>query len=176
MIDNTQNLDKNESNNVKISWIKVALKVILYLLFVFSMVMLSLFVGWQFVVGFVTTIFIHEFGHYIAGRKLHYSLKSVGIIPGLAAYIQFKEPIKNCKDDAIISIAGPISGTLVSLVYFVLYYFTNMEVFIAIAFFGLLLQAINLIPVYPLDGGGISGAISKILWLIGLPILIIYLL
>jgi Zn-dependent protease len=55
------------------------------------------------------------------------------------------------------------------------YFLTGHQIFLALGYFGFLINLFNLIPMVPLDGGRIVSAISPWLWLIGLAILIPYL-
>jgi Zn-dependent protease len=116
--------------------------------------------GWQFALGFVVLIFIHEMGHLLAA-------KSVGLKVSLPLFIPFIE--------AIVGIGGPILGSIGAAGVFACYYYTGNQLFLVLAYFGFLINLFNLIPIIPLDGGRIVSAISPWLWLIGICILIPYL-
>ena len=46
------------------------------------------------------------------------------------------------------------------------------ELFLGLAYIGFMINLFNLMPLFPLDGGWITGAVSPYLWLIGIIVLI----
>lgn len=74
----------------------------------------------------------------------------------------------NVRDEAEIAIAGPLVGTLAGVACFALYQHTQVTILLPLAYFSFLLNLLNLIPVSPLDGGRIVGAISRWIWPVGL--------
>ena len=80
---------------------------------------------------------------------------------------------RNAKDEAEIAIAGPILGTIAALLCFVPYFLgSHSGLWPALAYFGFFINLFNLIPVTPLDGGRIVGAISPKVWILGLILLV----
>jgi Zn-dependent protease len=77
----------------------------------------------------------------------------------------------NVRDEAEIAIAGPFAGAMASALCFWLYHVTGLTVLLPLAYFSFLINLLNLIPVSPLDGGRIVGAISRWIWPIGLVLL-----
>src|SRR5260221_7712892 len=67
----------------------------------------------------------------------------------------------------MIGLAGPVAGTMASLVCLQVYKWTNEPLWLAIAGGGFLLNLVNLLPIGMLDGGRISAAITKWMWVIG---------
>jgi Zn-dependent protease len=69
--------------------------------------------------------------------------------------------------DAIVTLAGPIFGIAASAVCYG-YATANHEPFwYAVAYVGFFMNALNLLPVPPFDGGGIAAAIDPRLWILG---------
>lgn len=132
----------------------------------------------QFAVGLVIMIFIHEMGHVLAAKLRRLPVSAPAFIPFVGALITMKRTPSDAETEAFIAFGGPLLGTVGALVSFGLGVWLDMEIFIVLAWVGFLINLINLIPIHPLDGGRIAVAISRWLWIIGLVgglILIIYL-
>lgn len=124
--------------------------------------------GWKFAVGFVLSIFAHEMGHVYAAWRLGLPVSAPIFIPGMGALILQKKAAKSTWDEALIGIGGPIAGTLAGLLCLAVYAVTGSGLMLALAYTGFLINLFNLIPIFPLDGGWITGAVSPRLWTIGL--------
>ena len=124
--------------------------------------------GWQFGVGLVTLLFIHEMGHFVVIRAKGLPASLPVFIPLVGAYVTMRRMPSNVTDEAEIAIAGPVAGWLAGLGCFALYMATHTPVLLPLAYFSFLINLINLIPVSPLDGGRIVGAISRWVWPLGL--------
>ena len=123
--------------------------------------------GWQFGVGLVALIFIHEMGHVLALRRYGVKASAPIFIPFLGAFIGMKQLPKNATMEAVVGLGGPIIGSLGALAAWVLYTIDGHPIFLVMAYFGVLLNLFNLLPVLPLDGGRAVGAISRWLWVAG---------
>lgn len=123
--------------------------------------------GWQFGVGLVALIFIHEMGHVLALRRYGVKATAPIFIPFLGAFIGMKQLPKNATMEAVVGLGGPIIGSLGALAAWVLYTIDGHPIFLVMAYFGVLLNLFNLLPVLPLDGGRAVGAISRWLWVVG---------
>jgi Zn-dependent protease len=134
------------------------------------------FYGWQFAVGIVVLIFVHEMGHLIAARLVGIPVSLPLFIPFMGASILMREMPRNAWMEAIVGIGGPILGSIGAAAVATLYFYTGRELFLVLAYFGFFINLFNLIPIIPLDGGRIVSAISPWLWIIGICILIPYLL
>jgi len=128
--------------------------------------------GWQFAVGFVVLLLIHECGHLIVAKKFGLKVGAPIFIPFMGAFIALKEAPRNAWMEACVGIGGPILGTVGALVCNVVGEAFNSPVFIALAWFGYFLNLFNLTPVGMLDGGRIVSALSRWLWIPGFAILL----
>lgn len=123
--------------------------------------------GWQFGVGLVVLIFIHEMGHVLALRRYGVKASAPIFIPFLGAFIGMKQLPKNATMEAVVGLGGPIIGSLGALAAYALYLIDGHPIFLVMAYFGVLLNLFNLLPILPLDGGRAAGAISRWLWVVG---------
>src|SRR3989442_13377007 len=67
----------------------------------------------------------------------------------------------------MVAMGGPLLGSLGAAACLVAAVTTGARFWYALASTGFLINLFNLIPLYPLDGGRIIGAISRWLWLVG---------
>jgi Zn-dependent protease len=131
----------------------------------------SLLFGWDFAIGLVVLIFVHEMGHVIALRREGIKASAPTFIPFLGAVITSRSLGDNALAEARVGLAGPILGSLGALVALLIYDATGHEFWRAIAFFGFYLNLFNLIPVSPLDGGRAMAAMAPWMWLVGFAVL-----
>lgn len=129
--------------------------------------------GWAFGVGFVILLFMHEMGHYFAAKRVNLPVSTPIFIPFVGALISMKEEPADATTEAFVAIGGPVLGSVSALICLVIYYITGKSVFIALAYTGFILNLFNLVPVHPLDGGRVVKAISPMLWIIGIPLMVL---
>lgn len=147
----------------------IAGKVLLpFLSAIASLVVYASLFGWQFGLGILVLLFAHEMGHYVIIRAKGLPASWPVFIPLLGAYVAMRRMPVNARDEAEIAIAGPFAGAMASALCFWLYHVTGLTVLLPLAYFSFLINLLNLIPVSPLDGGRIVGAISRWIWPIGL--------
>jgi Zn-dependent protease len=124
--------------------------------------------GWQFGVGFVLLLLVHEYGHVIQLRREGVKDVSAPVfIPFLGAAIWAKTLGKDAAAEARVGLAGPILGSLAALACVGLYAATGNNLFLALAFTGFFLNLFNLLPVGFLDGARAAAALSPWVWLLG---------
>jgi Zn-dependent protease len=128
--------------------------------------------GWQFALGFVLLLLVHETGHLIVAKQFGLKVGAPVFIPFMGAFIALKEAPRNAWMEACVGIGGPLLGSLGALVCNALGEFFAAPIFIALAWFGYFLNLFNLTPVGMLDGGRIVTALSRWLWLPGFALLI----
>jgi Zn-dependent protease len=127
--------------------------------------------GWQFAVGFVLLIFVHECGHLLAAKRIGLKVGAPVFIPFMGAFIALKEAPRNAWIEAQVGIGGPILGSVGAALCLGIYKLTGHTMFIALAYTGFFLNLFNLAPVGFLDGGRIVTAISPWFWLAGIVII-----
>lgn len=119
------------------------------------------------VIGFVVITLIHEIGHAVVIRAKGLRAGFMVFIPFIGGAVTLKDQPHSAYDDALIGLAGPFAGTLASLVCLQIYKWTDDPLWLLIAFLGFVLNLFNLLPIGMLDGGRISAAVTKWMWVFG---------
>ncbi len=119
------------------------------------------------VIGFVLITVIHEVGHAVVIRAKGLRTGYMVFIPFIGGAVTLKDQPRSAYDDAQIGLAGPIAGTLASLLSLQIYKWSDNPLYLLIASVGFVLNLLNLLPLGPLDGGRISAAVTKWMWLFG---------
>lgn len=121
-----------------------------------------------FAIGLVVMLLIHELGHVLAARQKGLPVSAPMFIPFLGAVIAMKRHPRDAVTEAYVAIGGPVLGTVGAIAALWLGMMTNNDLLVVIANVGFFLNLINLLPIHPLDGGRISTAVTRWLWLVGL--------
>jgi Zn-dependent protease len=132
-----------------------------------SIVAYQLIFGWTFAVGFVLLLLLHELGHVIQLRREGVEASAPMFIPFLGAVISAKSLGGNAAAEARVGLAGPILGSIATLVPLGIWLATDSDFWRALAYIGFFLNLFNLLPVLPLDGGRAMAALSPYVWVAG---------
>lgn len=117
-----------------------------------------IFPSYKILLLITAIVIIHELGHFIAMKLFRYKDLGIFFIPLLGAYVSGSKREVSQKESAIILLAGPVPGIIIGIIFY-LFYKTNHSLSIAglsyetISSSFIFLNLINLLPVYPLDGG-----------------------
>jgi Zn-dependent protease len=133
-----------------------------------SIVAYQLIFGWPFAVGFVLLLLLHELGHVFQLRREGVEASAPMFIPFLGAVISAKSLGDDAAAEARVGLAGPILGSIATLVPLAIWLATGSDFWQALAFIGFFLNLFNLVPILPLDGGRAMAALSPWVWLVGL--------
>ncbi|MDQ1389053.1 MAG: hypothetical protein QOF56_2507 [Acidobacteriaceae bacterium] len=117
--------------------------------------------GMTFGIGFAALILIHEMGHFIDIKRRGLPAEMPVFLPGLGAYVRWQALGVPLETRAAISLAGPLAGFFASLACAVLWSQTGNPLWAGLARAGAVLNLLNLIPVWVLDGGQAALALSK---------------
>jgi Zn-dependent protease len=128
----------------------------------------ALIYPFEFAVGLVMMIFIHEMGHVWAARLKGLPVSAPSFIPFLGALITMKRQPSDAATEAFIAYGGPLMGTLGALACYGLGLWLDSSIIVAVAVVGFMINLFNMIPVHPLDGGRIVTAVTRWLWGLGL--------
>ncbi|MFL5869897.1 MAG: site-2 protease family protein [Solirubrobacterales bacterium] len=128
--------------------------------------------GFPFAIGFVLLLFLHEIGHVIQLRREGVKASAPMFIPFLGAVITAKSMGDDAAAEARVGLAGPVLGSIATLVPLGIWLATGNEFWRALAYIGFLINLFNLLPVLPLDGGRAMAALSPWVWWVGYAALI----
>jgi Zn-dependent protease len=130
------------------------------------------------IVGVVVQILVHELGSIFAlwRMKVPVKLRFFGL--GATATASLDAVPRNVWRDAVVGLAGPLTGAIVAGLLVVVYGITRyydqspaqagMPFFLGMACIGCFYSLFNLIPILDLEGGWIAPAIAPQAWLLGL--------
>jgi len=133
-----------------------------------SILAYGLLFGWPFAVGFVLLLFVHEMGHVIQLRREGVEASAPIFIPFLGAVIAAKSLGKDAVAEARVGLAGPILGTVGTLIPLAIWLATGSDLWQALAYVGFFINLINLLPVLPLDGGRAMAVLGPKVWIAGI--------
>src|SRR5262249_38746889 len=130
---------------------------------IFWLLMGSVYVA----VAFLVLLGIHEMGHFWAAKHTGLRVKPPIFTP-FGAFIQLLEQPQNAAHEAFVGYGGPFLGTVGAVGALVLGVAFGAQPLLIAAKYALFLNLFNLIPLAPLDGGRISMALSRKLWVVGI--------
>jgi Zn-dependent protease len=131
--------------------------------FSFVAIYVALF-GWRYGVGISVCLLIHEMGHYVDIRRRGLPAEMPVFLPGLGAYVRWTAMGVTRRTVAQIALAGPLAGWIAAALCFLIYTRTGGPMWAALARTGAVLNILNLIPVWVLDGGQacrVLGAVER---------------
>jgi Zn-dependent protease len=117
--------------------------------------------GAKFGIGFAILILIHELGHFIDIRRRGLPAEMPVFLPGLGAYVRWSALGVTTHTRALVSLAGPLAGCLGAAVCVLLWMQTGERLWIGLASVSALLNVLNLIPIWVLDGGQTVRALAR---------------
>lgn len=117
-----------------------------------------IFPSYKILLLITAIVMIHELGHFFAMKFFRYKDLGIFFIPLLGAYVSGSKREVSQKESAIILLAGPLPGIIIGLLFYLFFKNDPQLVLGGISFWTIslafiLLNLINLLPVYPLDGG-----------------------
>ena len=115
--------------------------------------------NWQFYLWLIPLLLFHEGGHWIAMKIFGYRNLRMFFIPLFGAAVTGRNYNVPGWKKAVVSLAGPVPGILLGASLAVVAMITQQEWLNQAAFFLLIINGFNLLPVLPLDGGHVLRAI-----------------
>ncbi|MGO9932737.1 MAG: site-2 protease family protein [Steroidobacteraceae bacterium] len=117
--------------------------------------------GVKFGIGFAVLILVHELGHFVAIKRRGLPADMPVFLPGFGAYVRWAALGVSAQTRAFVSLAGPMAGCIGAAVCALLWMKTGDALWIGLASLSALLNVLNLIPIWVLDGGQAIGALNK---------------
>ncbi len=139
--------------NTSSIWLRSLTSLALYLILGYY-----LFKQWEILLLITAIVLIHELGHFFAMKFFNYKDLGIFFIPLLGAYVSGNKREVSQKQSAIILLAGPLPGIAIGIILYLVdqngsgHYFMDIS-YSRMAMLFILLNLINLFPIYPLDGG-----------------------
>jgi Zn-dependent protease len=109
--------------------------------------------GWQTVLYLAVAVALHELGHVLAMRIFGYKNVRMLFLPLFGGLATGEPRELDATRNALVSLAGPVLGLLTALFAGGLSLFIHQPWLIHFAWVSLILNAFNLLPLVPLDGG-----------------------
>jgi Zn-dependent protease len=123
--------------------------------------------GWS-VLGIFLQVVIHELGTIVVAWRMKLPLRFRIFGFGANATAILENQPRRVWTDAVVGIAGPLAGTVLSVAFALTYNYTDDPLFLGMACVGYFYNLITLIPILDLEGGWIAPAIAPQFWLLGL--------
>ncbi|HKO81541.1 MAG TPA: site-2 protease family protein [Chitinophagaceae bacterium] len=118
-----------------------------------------IFPSYKMLLLITAIVIIHELGHFLAMKYYRYSDLGIFFIPLLGAYVSGTKREVSQIQSAVILLAGPLPGIIMGIIFHFIdknsttgYYPFDISLS-QIALLFIILNLINLLPIYPLDGG-----------------------
>jgi Zn-dependent protease len=150
-------------NGLLVSLVSAAVSLAIYYFF---------FQSWQLAIGIMALLFVHEMGHYVVIRAKGLPAGLPVFIPLAGAYVSLKRMPRDARHEAEIALAGPLAGGLAGLVCLGIGLYLGDNLFILLAYLNFWINLLNMIPIAPLDGSRVAGAITRWMWLLGVALVI----
>ncbi len=104
----------------------------------------------------IVVLIVHELGHFLAMRYFNYHDTSIFFIPFFGAAATGKKEKTVPFEEFIISLAGPIPGILIGFAILMIFGTSSLTpMLFEYALISIVINYINLLPIFPLDGGRI---------------------
>jgi Zn-dependent protease len=117
--------------------------------------------GLKFGVGFAILILVHEMGHFVDIKRRGLPADMPVFLPGFGAYVRWAALGVPAQTRAFVSLAGPLAGCIGAAVCAFLWMETGDALWIGLAGVSALLNVLNLIPIWVLDGGQAIAVLSR---------------
>ncbi|MGI9518382.1 MAG: site-2 protease family protein, partial [Pirellulaceae bacterium] len=130
------------------------------------LVSLAAFVGlgalawnWELLLLLIPILLFHELGHYVAMRVLKYRNIKMFFLPLIGAGVHGRNYNAPGWQRAVVALAGPIPGILLGVMTALAGNELGIPFLIPIAILMILLNALNLLPFLPFDGGWVMQSV-----------------
>jgi stage IV sporulation protein FB len=135
-------------------WLRSIISLALYLILGYYV-----FPSYTILLLITAIVIFHELGHFFAMKYFRYSDLGIFFIPLLGAYVSGSKREVSQKQSAIILLAGPLPGIILGIIFYLADQNSATGIYLfdislsRIALLLIILNLINLFPIYPLDGG-----------------------
>lgn len=126
---------------------------------IFSIVLFAmtflLFFGQQivFLIELMAVLIIHEMGHFLMMKRFGYENVRMLFVPLMGAFVHGRKDEYRQKESILVILAGPLPGIALAVVFWFIGHQLNVLWMVEVALWSFLINAINLLPILPMDGG-----------------------
>jgi len=117
--------------------------------------------GWRIAGGLLASLYVHELGHVAWCRRFGIAVSAPMLVPGVGAFVRLRHRPVDAHEDAVIGLAGPRWGLGASVVALLPALAWHSAAWRSIAWWGAIVNLLNLIPFAALDGGRAFRALSR---------------
>ena len=141
---------KEQTSNI---WLRSFMSLALYLVLGYY-----IFPSYTILLMITAIVILHEMGHFFAMKYFNYRDLGIFFIPLLGAYVSGSKREVSQRQSAVILLAGPLPGIVLGIIFYQMD-INSAGIFLydiplsKIAVLMIILNLLNLFPVYPLDGG-----------------------
>ena len=126
-----------------------------FLLVILNIIIYTFSFNFYISVSLVTAIILHELGHFCAAKKLKLTVQGCYLIPYVGGALIISDKYQSYKQQLILAISGPLSGSLSAILTLVLYIFYKNLYLGTFLYITVIINLCNLLPMSFLDGGQI---------------------
>jgi Zn-dependent protease len=120
------------------------------------------YMGWEFGVQLLLIILLHELGHLLAMQLFGYRNTSMLFIPFFGGVAMGKNEGATLAQKFWVLMLGPLPGILLEMaMLFISYGNSNLDWWNGFGLWMVGINLLNLLPIYPLDGGKIVGLLLQ---------------
>ncbi len=107
----------------------------------------------DFVFFLVLVLLVHEFGHFSMMKRFNYENVRMLFIPLMGAFVQGSKDRYSQKESLMVVVFGPFPGIILGSIGLYLSGVYQLDWLLLLSFIFIFVNAINLLPIDPLDGG-----------------------
>lgn len=152
-------VEKQTKERIGLSPLKLGISIVLSVVvwwFIFKNIGIALVL--------IGSILVHEYGHYFWMGREGIKKRDMFMVPPLGAMAISREPFRTYGIEGRMAIAGPASGIIAPILFFILFFLTKNSFWAVGVFIASAINIFNLLPIVPLDGGRIFRAVLVSLW------------
>lgn len=128
--------------------------------YILSFVVYSTLMNWKVALVFMGGIAFHECGHLYAARSLGMKTKGFYLFPFMGGAALIAERYKKYSDMAIVLLAGPFAGGILTAICYLVYLATGNLLIGTAALWMAWVNLFNLLPLAMLDGGQLIESVT----------------
>ena len=121
----------------------------------------ALLFDWQFAALLIAVVLVHEIGHVIAMRWCGMPVRGIYFMPFLGAVAVANTGWRNEAERGLVALMGPGFSVLPTAMLFYFFDPNTSDTVYYLIVISAFLNALNLVPVLPLDGGHVFGALTS---------------